>query len=61
VSVQNQLAVQELLAVRAHHGVALFGAEGFLVKVHASKSVADDQMGNKLVLSMHVSSYFEPS
>src|SRR6266850_3004724 len=53
VSVENDLAVQDSLAIRRHHGFALFTSEHLFVELKSGQAVADNQMRNKLVFAMH--------
>ena len=52
MSVQNEFAVHEPLAVWRHHPVSLSGAKDFFVEGERGEPVADDQMESELVLSM---------
>jgi hypothetical protein len=51
--VQSQFAVHKLLAARFHHSVYFLSAKNTLVEIERSGSVAHDQFGNELILSMH--------
>jgi hypothetical protein len=58
MSVENYLAVQNLLSVRTHHRVSFLSAKDLLVEVDRSQTVVDNQMWNELILSMHVALLF---
>src|SRR6185503_12582569 len=53
VALENNLAMQESLAVGSHHTVAFFSAEHFFVELKRSRSITDDQVGNELIISGH--------
>src|SRR2546421_9508085 len=46
--------MQEALPIWFHHHVAFFSAKDFFVEVKGGHSVADDQMRNELIFSIHL-------